>query len=42
MAQQLRALSALQRTWVLFLAPTWWFTVTHNSGSKGSDLTSVL
>lgn len=28
MAQQLRALAILQRTWVWFLAPIWWLTIT--------------
>jgi hypothetical protein len=27
----------LQRTWVQFSAPTWWFTTVYNSSSRGSD-----
>ena len=30
MAQRLRTLSLLQRTWFQFSAPTWWFTTICN------------
>lgn len=38
MAHQLRTLVALQRTWVCFLAPTWWLTDIYDSSPRESAI----